>query len=409
MKLIDTIKNYAIGVVSSLSAGGITWLCTKSIVISLISALVILIVTFFIVIKIFYNKLTSYENELTLAKDKLAIFETDEDDKSCNRLNCRLRKIIPYIENNMKNTDFTVIVPIYEMKIDEVDVNTVIDVEARLKREIIIKLNKRGMKYKGLKKGERADSSLNEIYIGSPIANNKTALQMTDLKNFEYRIPANNAANCTNYTKCTVVPKVVKVNGLRLNFEEFDEELEVIQKIPNKPDKNLTGMAVNYKYCVADKDESFTIRGKSTVTVFGQGNISGDYTIIKEVDEDKKIIRIGDNQTVTVKCTTKQEWSFTIEGRAPFICDENKDYAVIVKQKKDYKYIHMLFGTRVKATKLAVEYLLKYHDKLPSEGEYFRLIHIGYTKVNDKVSANFIRDDKNNIKFTDCTSDFFNQ
>ena len=179
------------------------------------------------------------------------------------------------------------------------------------------------------------------------------------------------------------------------------------------------GEDVNKWYIDAGFGESFKITGKVIVDILGEAEIidehgktfhikeekaksKGDSSKSKE-EKIKRFIKLNENETVTITCKTEKKWEFTIEGREPFICDDNNDYAIISRWKKDKKYIHLLFGTKLMATELAVEYLLKHHDELPLDDNYFLIIHV---RCGDS-RALFDRDADKNIVITDCTKDFF--
>ena len=304
---------------------------------------------------------------------------------------CKLSNIICLKNNPFEKSDFTVTVPIYPQEMFWGNVDMVTQKEARLKRDIITRLEKAKKKYKHLPRSKSYDddddkSILNEIHIGSPIANNQTATMIdyfNKSKIFKYYVPVYVAEEHKN-----IKSKSVEINGLRLYFSDSGKSFQVIKVSGDKKiDLIKMGEEKAYEAYVQGLDcgDSFQIYGKVTITVKGLGEINTEAVADKEVAarysesfDKNKIVELAENDIITIKCKGSKEWLFKI-GEESFPCDDDKDYAVLVKRKIEKKYVHLLFGAHIEGTELAVDYLLKYYrqDKhLSKEDEYFKVIHL---------------------------------
>lgn len=314
---------------------------------------------------------------------------------------CNLPEVLSF--NTEKN--FTVSIPAYEMPLYNEKDDLFLSGEAVAMQTLIRRLKKAGFEGKKYQDGID-DKHCHEIHIGSPIANIHTAKYMEKFEKFKYIVPADALNSRPNFDSLKEDDKKHILNTIEIAGLDVTIKGEYIKakRIYDSDSKHGSGeFTVNGNKLTSSlsKGESIKVHGKADIKIIGSAiteKIPYTNSPIKEEVKNINKILLEDKEVITIECVTDRIWAFKY-GDKPnqqFICSKTKDYAVLIKMKRTFRTVHLLFGSGKIGTKQAVATLLHLHsriyEKIRNKEEYFIIIPIDI--VDEKAGIDDIKFDE---------------
>jgi hypothetical protein len=277
--------------------------------------------------------------------------------------------------------------------------------EAVAMQTLIRRLKKAGYEGKKYQDGIE-DKHCHEIHIGSPIANTHTAKYMQRFKTFKHIIPADvlnsrpNFDNLKDEDKRNIL-NTIEISGLDVTIKGEHIKAKRIYDPDSKYSVGEFTVNGNKLTSTLSKGEAIEVHGKADIRITGSASIEiksiRDDTKKENVDNINKCL-LEENEIITIDCVTERMWAFKYGNKLnqQLICNEINDYAVLIKIKRTFRTVHLLFGSGKIGTKQAVNILLHLHskifDEIKKKEEYFIVIPINI--VNGKSEIDDINFDE---------------